>query len=100
MEAPTLFEWDSVKEEWNVRERNISFAFAAQVFSDACHITLADTRRDYGEPRFLTFGVAAGRLLVVGHTPRGERTRIFSARKANAREQRQHLARLKNKELH
>ena len=37
-----------------------------------------------GEPRFVTLGMdALGRTLVVVYTPREERTRIISARKAS-----------------
>ncbi len=73
---------------------------SATVLSATCHlsylrvfrgnkrVTKPDKRRDYGELRYLTYGEVDGRLLVVGHTLREERTRILSARKANSREQR------------
>ncbi|MEX0958507.1 MAG: BrnT family toxin [Burkholderiales bacterium] len=45
-------------------------------------------KKDGGE-RFdiLCFGLLAGRLVVVGYTPRGAVRHIFSMRKANDREQ-------------
>lgn len=82
-----MFEWDEEKERRNIRERGISFILAAQVFADEARITVVDSRNEYGEHRFITFGKVAGRLFVVVHTPRGEVTRIISARKANRREQ-------------
>jgi uncharacterized DUF497 family protein len=100
LEEIPICEWDPHKEARNVRERGLSFAEAMRVFLDERHITLADNRRDYGEPRFLTFGMVDGRLLAVGHTPRGDVTRIFSARKANRREQRRHALRMQHKESH
>jgi hypothetical protein len=45
-----------------------------------------DRRRDYGETRIVCFGYLAGRLVVVGYTPRGSARHVFSMRKANARE--------------
>ena len=83
------YEWDEAKNARNIAERVISFEYAKRVFADPQIETIQDTRRDYGEPRYLTFGHISGRLHVVGHTPRGEDvTRIFSARKANKRERR------------
>ena len=43
--------------------------------------------KDYGEPRVICYGLLAGRLVVVGYTPRGADRHIFSMRKANEREQ-------------
>ncbi|MCB1674662.1 MAG: BrnT family toxin [Halioglobus sp.] len=42
----------------------------------------------------ITFGVLEGRMVVVAHTPRGEKTRIISMRKANDREQKIYQERL------
>ncbi|MBS0575049.1 MAG: BrnT family toxin [Proteobacteria bacterium] len=42
-----------------------------------------DARRDYGETRVICFGLLAGRLVVVGYTPRGAVRHIVSMRKAN-----------------
>ncbi len=46
-----------------------------------------------GEPRFVTLGMdTLGRILVVVHTPRGDRFRIISARKASVGEAGQYHA--------
>ena len=50
-------------------------------------ITIPDERYDYGEDRLITLGRLLGRVVVVVHVARGEKTRIISMRKANAREQ-------------
>lgn len=39
------------------------------------------------EKRIICYGLLAGRMVVVGYTPRGTVRRIFSMRKANDREQ-------------
>ncbi len=51
-------------------------------------VTVTDTRKDYGEARYIALGTLHGRVVVVVHTQRGETTRIISMRKANEREQR------------
>ena len=48
---------------------------------------MEDTRKDYGETRIICYGLLAGRLVVVGYTPRGADRHVFSIRKANEREQ-------------
>lgn len=58
------------------------------------HATFEDTRFNYGEPRFITFGMLEKRLIVIAHTPRGHKTRIISMRKANNREQKIYKERL------
>ena len=63
------------------------------MFDGAC-VTFEDTRRDYGEPRFITFGRLKGRVVVIAHPPRGRRTRVISMRKANSREARRYRERL------
>ena len=81
-----MYEWDEKKSNKNLIERGLSFVDAEQVFARPC-ATFEDTRFDYGETRFITFGLLKGRLVVIAHTPRGEKTRIISMRKANKREQ-------------
>jgi uncharacterized DUF497 family protein len=49
-------------------------------------VEVEDTRKDYGEVRIICYGLLAGRMVVVGYTPRGATRRVFSMRKANARE--------------
>ena len=63
-----------------------SLLFAAIVFAGVT-IEVEDTRKDYGEDRTICFGLLAGRMVVVGYTPRGAARHVFSMRKANAREQ-------------
>ena len=40
-----------------------------------------------GEERFISLGLLEGRVVVIAHSPRDERERIISMRKANLREQ-------------
>jgi len=57
------------------------------VFGDALSLTAYDPNHSDSEDRFITMGTSsAGRLLVVVHADRDERTRIISAREATRRE--------------
>lgn len=76
-------EFDPDKAQSNLRKHRVSFAHAEQSLRDEHAITVADPDSE-GEPRFVTLGMdALGRILVVVHTPRGDRVRIISARKAS-----------------
>ena len=78
--------YDPAKREKTLAERGLDFEDAVVVFQGLT-IEVEDTRRNYGERRILCFGLLAGRLVVVGYTPRGAARHIFSMRKANDREQ-------------
>ena len=80
------FEWDPKKARSNLARHNVSFEVATEIFDGPCVVS-RDRRRDYGEDRYESIGLAGGRCLVVVSTPRAGRTRIISARKANRREQ-------------
>lgn len=55
-------------------------------FLRASPFEMEDTRKDYGEQRIICFGQLAGRMVVIGYTPRGTDRHVFSMRKANERE--------------
>jgi uncharacterized DUF497 family protein len=78
-------EFDHVKRDKTLQERNLDFARAAEVFAGV-HFTGQDTRGNYVEDRFITLGWLNARLVVLVWTPRGEVRRIISMRKANERE--------------
>lgn len=78
----TDVEFDPDKAATNSRKHGVSFAHAEQVLRDDNAITIEDPDAE-GELRLITLGMdALGRVLVVVHTPRGEQTRLISARKA------------------
>ena len=81
------FEWDPAKAATNLRKHGVSFLDAASVFADPLAYTFADPDHSRGEARWITFGKAKGRLLlVVAHVERGYRVRIISAREATKHE--------------
>jgi uncharacterized DUF497 family protein len=77
------FEFDPPKARTNLRKHGVSFAHAEQALRDPMAVTIEDPDVQ-NEQRFVTLGMdALGRVLVVIHTQRGERTRLISARKAS-----------------
>jgi hypothetical protein len=82
------FEWHKAKAKDNFRRHGVSFDVAMTVFQDPFAIERLDDREDHGEERFLTIGMAEGKvLLFVAYTERDERIRIISARRATQYEQ-------------
>ena len=77
---------DPVKREKALAERGPDFEDAALVF-EGVTVEVEDTRKDYGEVRIICYGTLAGRMVVIGYTPRGAERHVFSMRKANEREQ-------------
>ncbi|MGA7928061.1 MAG: BrnT family toxin [Candidatus Sulfotelmatobacter sp.] len=92
------FEWDETKNRSNRRKHGVSFEEASQVFRDPVCVSVQD-RIECGEPRWQTFGLVEGLLLLtVAHTVREERDdgmsveviRIISARPATRKERRRY----------
>lgn len=78
--------FDPHKRHRTLVERGLDFADAVHVFAGR-NYTGPDARFDYGEPRYITVGSLAGRMVVIVWTPRGALRRVISMRKANEREQ-------------
>ncbi len=74
------------KRDKALAERGLDFADAEIVFQGVT-LDVEDTRKEYGEVRIICYGMLAGRMVVVGYTPRGADRHVFSMRKANDREQ-------------
>ena len=80
------FEWDEAKRRTNLTRHGIDFAALAEVFERA-PVTILDDRYDYGEERYLTFGLLKGRVVAIVHTESDDVIRIISARKAQRYEE-------------
>ena len=81
--APMEIEFDPAKARTSLAKHKISFAHAEQALRDPMAITIEDPDSE-GEQRFISLGVdSIGRILIIIHTPRGDRTRLISARKAS-----------------
>ncbi len=85
-------EFDPSKARTNLRKHGVSFAHAEQALLDPMAFTIEDPD-SRSEQRFVTLGVdSLGRVLVIVHTQRDERTRLISARKASRGEADQYHA--------
>jgi uncharacterized DUF497 family protein len=89
------YEWDEAKRFANLRKHGIDFIDIPTVF-DGDIVTVEDDRYNYGEQRFVTFGLLQGRVIAVVHTEREDCIRIISARKATKYEQRTYFEQLSN----
>ena len=83
------FEWDSAKSDATRAQRGFGFDAAAQIFKTD-NWEHEDTRRDYGEQRYVTTGEVDGRVVTAVWTPRGKRRRIIAAWQASNRERREY----------
>ena len=85
-------EFDPAKARANLRKHGVSFAHGEQALRDPMASTMEDPDST-GEQRFITLGMdALGRIIVVVHTQREERTRLISVRKASRGEAEQYHA--------
>ena len=85
--------FDPAKRAATLADRGLDFGDATQVFAGPT-LTLNDDRIDYGEPRFQTYGLLNGRLVMVVWTPRGADRHVMSMRKCNEREKAHFTSRL------
>jgi uncharacterized DUF497 family protein len=85
--------FDPAKRAITLAERRLDFLEAELVFDGPTH-TVLDDRFDYGETRWVTYGLLRGRLVAVVWTERGEARHVISMRKCNDREKRTYQTRL------
>ena len=81
------FSWSDRKRLINLRDHGLDFVDAIGVFAGLT-FTYEDDRLAYGEQRFVTLGLLAGVPVSIAHTEADDEIRIFSFRKATAREAR------------
>lgn len=81
--------FDPAKSELNAAERGLPFDLAAE-FDFETALIGEDDRRDYGETRWLAFGMIGDRLHALCFTPTSAGIRVISLRKANAKEVRRY----------
>jgi uncharacterized protein len=87
------FEWDETKRKSNIKKHGIDFVDAPMIFAGYT-LTISDNRYDYGEERFVTFGILDGRVVAVAHTETEELIRIISIRKATRYEEKVYFSQI------
>ena len=78
-------EWDTNKNDVNVKKHHISFETAARVFLDENRLDYYDIVHSMNEDRYITSGLVE-EVIVVVYTLRKTRIRIISARLATRKE--------------
>ncbi len=78
--------WDEAKRRANLRKHGLDFADVEQVLAGITY-TIEDRRFEYGERRFITFGMLRDIVVVIAHTETPATLRIISMRKATRNEQ-------------
>ena len=84
------YEWDPRKAISNLEKHGVAFEDVVGFHWDEA-LVIPDRRQEYGEPRFLAYGLIGSRLHALVFTPRSGRIRVISLRKANSREVRRWL---------
>jgi uncharacterized DUF497 family protein len=87
------FKWDETKRKSNIKKHGIDFVDAPSIFAGDT-LTIEDDRYDYGEERFVTFGILEGRVVAVAHTETEELVRIISIRKATKYEEKEYFSQI------
>lgn len=89
-----MIEFDSLKDDENTLKHGFPLRYAALLFAGP-FIEEEDTRKEYGETRFIASGpieLFGGRIFIVVYTWSDAARRIISFRKANDREVRKYRA--------
>ena len=87
------FEWDDTKRSSNIRKHGIDLINTPSIF-DSYTLTIEDNRYDYGEDRFVTFGILEGRVVAVVLTESEDSIRIISIRKATKYEEKAYFSQI------
>jgi uncharacterized DUF497 family protein len=85
-----MLSWDEAKRRRNIKSHGLDFIGAEAIWHNFT-LTREDLRQDYGESRWVTFGLLAGDVVVLVHTERDGEMHIISLRKAEKYEARYYL---------
>ena len=89
------YEWHEPKRLSSIEHHGLDFKSATE-FDWESALVYEDTRRDYGEIRYIAYGKLSGRLTVMVFSLRNDTVRIISLRKANNREVIRYESRIQN----
>jgi hypothetical protein len=79
------FERDEKKARTNLQKHGVDFTDAEAIFASPM-LQRLDTRKDYGEDRWVALGDNAGVIVYVVYTKRSDKIRLISIRSANRKE--------------
>src|SRR6266576_1842289 len=87
------YEWDERKRKVNLCKHGFDFLDASDVFRGAI-LSVAVVCQDYGEERFINFGLLRDTVVASAHTEHPETIRIISMRKATRHEKKSYFAQI------
>jgi uncharacterized DUF497 family protein len=79
------FDWDADKRVSNLAKHGVDFADVTVVFESRM-LVIVDSRKDYGEIRYIGIGMSKGGEVTLVWTERDDMIRLISARRAHAKE--------------
>ncbi|MFH0921551.1 MAG: BrnT family toxin [Fibrobacterota bacterium] len=78
--APPSFEWDTQKNEYNIKTHGVSFELAQEIFFDPKRIIAFDAKHSNdSEKRWFCIGLVKNDIITVRFTYRNQIIRIFGA---------------------
>jgi uncharacterized DUF497 family protein len=91
------FEWDEAKRFSNLTKHKIDFIDAVTIYNDFV-VTTESPQGEHGEPRFVSIGLLRGLEIVIVFTPREDKRRIISVRRARLTERNKYHEERKRKQ--
>jgi uncharacterized DUF497 family protein len=85
-------EWDENKNIANIKNHDIDFCDAWKIFNEPI-LKKIDSRKNYGEERWIGLGRLEELIIIIVYTHRAEKIRIISIRRANRNERKIYEAR-------
>ena len=82
-----MLTWDEAKRKLNIKNHGLDFARCDEIW-DRFTVTREDKRQDYGEERWVCFGLLATEVVVMVYTERPKGPHVISLRKAEKHEAR------------
>ena len=84
------FDWDEKKRKANLQRHGLDFRDAETIFENET-LLLIDDRFDYGEIRYVTFGMLWNIVVALVYTEADETIRIISLRRATPNEEKEYF---------
>jgi uncharacterized protein len=84
------FDWDEKKRKANLQRHGLDFRDAERIFENET-LLLIDDRFDYGEIRYVTFGMLRNIVVALVYTEQDESVRVISLRRATPNEEKEYF---------
>ena len=89
----TRLEYDTQKNQSNIRKRGLSFQAASHAFNEPASMIIYDEDHSTTEERYNLIGAVGSDILFIVYTMRDETIRMISARPATKREKERYYKR-------